>query len=97
MFVDKIDASDVGLTVIQFIACCAVVIGFSLLVAYFLFTRCLKRRPDPETGIFEWKCRRATFKCKCFRRKARELKEPKEEPIPEDEEDQSSRRMPEES
>jgi hypothetical protein len=54
-----------------------------------MFTRCLKRRPEGENGQFVWKCRRATFKCKCFRRKAVELKEPKDIPIPDDDEDPS--------
>jgi hypothetical protein len=71
-------------------ACVLIVIGFATLIAYFMFTRCLKRRPEGLRGEFVWKCRRSTFKFKCFRRKAVELKEPKELPAPEaDEEDPS--------
>ena len=83
MYIDSYDASDKALTVIQIIACVLIVIGFGLIIAYFMFTRCLKRRPEGPRGLFVWKCRRSTFKFKCFRRKANELKEPKDLPVPE--------------
>ena len=72
------DGSDIALTVIQILACLLVILGFLVLLAYFMFTRCLKRRPFAPNGEFAWKCRRATFKCKCFRRTAKEVSEPKE-------------------
>ena len=70
------DGSDIALTVIQILACLLVILGFLVLLAYFMFTRCLKRRPVAPNGEFAWKCRRATFKCKCFRRTAKEVSEP---------------------
>ena len=78
MYVDVLDGSDIALTVIQILACLFIILGFIVLIAYFMFTRCLKRRPVAPNGELAWKCRRATFKCKCFRRRAVELKEPKE-------------------
>jgi hypothetical protein len=83
------DGSDIALTVIQILACLLLILGFLVLLAYFMFTRCLKRRPVAPNGELAWKCRRATFKCKCFRRRAKEVSEHKEG-VPEaaDEEDQ---------
>jgi hypothetical protein len=93
VYVDVLDGSDIALTVIQILACLFIILGFFVLIAYFMFTRCLKRRPVAPNGDLAWKCRRATFKCKCFRRRAVELKEPRErEPVAADEEDQESRR-----
>ena len=96
MYVDVQDGSDIALTVIQILACLFIILGFIVLIAYLMFTRCLKRRPVAPSGDFAWRFRRATFKCKCFRRKAVELREPKElEPVSADEEDpnvQESRR-----
>ena len=40
-----------------------------------MFTRCLKRRPDPATGKFRWLCRRSVARCKCWSRRPREIKE----------------------
>lgn len=87
VYVAARDGSDLALTVIQILACLLVILGFLFLIAYFMFTRCLKRRPVAPHGDLAWKCRRATFKCKCFRRRAAEVSEPKEEAVP-DEEDQ---------
>ena len=86
MYVAARDGSDLALTVIQILACLLVILGFLFLIAYFMFTRCLKRRPVAPNGALAWKCRRATLKCKCFRRRAAEVSEPKEEAA--DEEDQ---------
>ena len=96
MYIDVMDGSDIALTVIQISACLFIVLGFILLIAYIMFTRCLKRRPDGPTGDFGWKCRRATFKCKCFRRVAVELREPTKdmEPVAADEEEASRRNIP---
>ena len=89
-----LDGSDIALTVIQILACLFVILGFLVLIAYLMFTRCLKRRPVAPNGDLTWRCRRATFKCKCFRRRAVELREPRErEPVAADEMDQESRRQ----
>ena len=52
-----------------------IILATPIVFGYCLFTRCLKRRPDPETGKFRWVCRKSVARCKCWNRPPREIKE----------------------
>jgi len=89
-----------ALKILQYIAGILIIIAVPMIITYCLFTRCLKRRPDPVTGKFRWVCRRSVARCKCWNRRPREVKEIKQAaPSPqefdaESSTDQNSRRKP---
>jgi hypothetical protein len=62
-----------ALIVVEFIAGIMVILGIGLFIAWLTLTRCLKRREG------RWRCRRATYKCRCLCKPPRQIKEPNED------------------
>lgn len=61
--------ADRALIVVEFVAGILILLGAGLFSVWITLTRCLKRREG------KWKCRRATFKCRCLFKPPREIPE----------------------
>jgi hypothetical protein len=63
---------------VQYLISIAVICSVVLCLGYFVLTRMIKRRRRPEGNggrLLSWECRKAVWKCKCWKKKNVNLKD----------------------